>query len=395
MGASVAGIRTAQALRLQGYSGSITLLGEELHHPYDKPPLSKENLQLGDGSSPVLLLTADELTALNVDLRLGVRAVGLDPFACQVETDDGHRWDYSTLVIATGVHPRRLTNASHLKGVHTIRTADDASALRCALARQPRVAVIGAGFIGAEFASAARGYGCDVTIIEMQEIPMAHILGAEVGRQLGGLHGKHGATLYTGVTIDHFDGQDAVTGVALTDGRLIPIDLVVVGVGAEPSTGWLKGSGLPIDNGILCDAQLEVIGFPGIYAAGDVARWPHPLYGFPVRIEHWTNANEHGAIVAAAITGQPAPRASVPYVWSDQYGHRIQIVGRPSAGRLAVLTGDIENQLLAVFADDHDLIVGAVVMDDPRTLMKYRKAISKAATLSDLGLVAPPVSATS
>ena len=395
MGASVAGIRTAQALRLQGYAGPITLLGEELHHPYDKPPLSKENLQLGDGSGPVPLLTADELAALNVDLRLGVRAVSLDTAARQVQTHDGHRWDYSTLVIATGVHPRQLANTSHLNGVHTIRTADDAAALRGALARQPRVAVIGAGFIGAEFASAARGYGCDVTIIEMQEIPMAHILGTEVGAQLGGLHGTHGVALYTGVTIDHIEGHGSVTGVVLADGRVVPADLVVVGVGAEPSTGWLKGSGLPIDNGILCDARLQVQGFPGIYAAGDVARWPHPLYGVAVRIEHWTNANEHGATVAAAITGQSAPRASVPYVWSDQYGHRIQIVGRPSAGRLAVLTGDMENKLLAVYADHDDLIVGAVVVDDPRTLMKYRKAIGKAATLADLGLVPPPVSATS
>ena len=378
---------------MQGYSGVITMIGEELHHPYDKPPLSKENLAEGDGVGPIALLTTEELAALDVDLNLGLRAVRLDPSVRVVETYDGREWVYTELVIATGVHPRRLPVPDGMSGVHTIRTADDASALRGALARRPRVVVIGAGFIGAEFASAARGYGCPVAVVEVQDVPMAHILGAEMGAQLAGLHATHGAELLTGVGFDHFEGADVVTGVALTDGRVLPADLVVVGVGAVPSTAWLDGSGLPIENGIECDGSLQVLGFPGIYAAGDVARWPHPLYGFPVRIEHWTNANEHGAIVASAITGAPTPRVAVPYVWSDQYGHRIQMVGRPSLGALEVLTGDLESTLVAVFADADSLIVGAVVVDDPRSLMKFRKAITKGAFLADLGLAPRPVPA--
>jgi NADPH-dependent 2,4-dienoyl-CoA reductase/sulfur reductase-like enzyme len=380
---------------MQGYAGAITLVGEELHHPYDKPPLSKEMLLTGDGSEPVVLLTTDELEALNVELHLGLRANRLDPANRIVETTDGRQWSYTELVIATGVHPRRLPGTPDLGGIQTIRTADDAVALRGALERKARVVVIGAGFIGAEFASAARSCGCDVAMIEAQDVPMSHILGEEVGALLARLHPANGVELHTGVQFDHFEGTEQVTGVALSDGRVLAADLVVVGIGAEPATGWLEGSGLPIDNGIDCDEQLRVIGFPGIYAAGDVARWPHPLYGFPVRIEHWTNANEHGAMVAAAIMAEPAPRTQVPYVWSDQYGHRIQMVGRPSVGDLASLHGQLDDHLVAVYADSESRVVGAVVVDDPRMLMKFRKAIANRSTMTDLEIVARPVSASS
>jgi NADPH-dependent 2,4-dienoyl-CoA reductase/sulfur reductase-like enzyme len=389
VGASVAGIRTAQALRLQGFEGPITLIGEEPHHPYDKPPLSKD--MLTGAAGPVPLLSVDELGKLGVDLKLGLRATGLDPAERTVELADGGRVQYTELVIATGVTPRSLPGIDPVPlGVHTIRTADDALALRAALSGQPQVVIVGAGFIGAEFASAARGYGCAVTIIEAQDVPLAHILGAEVGALLSAVHRANGVQLLTGVRFDRF-GTDFVAGgrvsaVALADGRLLPADLVVVGIGAEPATGWLASSGLPIADGIECDEQLRVRGFDGIHAAGDVARWPHPRYGFPLRIEHWTNANEHGAIVAASILGKPAPREQVPYVWSDQYGHRIQIVGRPSLGTVVSLRGDVDDHLVALYADGDHVLVGGVVVDDPRGLMKIRKAItnrSKAVQLAE------------
>jgi 3-phenylpropionate/trans-cinnamate dioxygenase ferredoxin reductase subunit len=390
VGASVAGVRTVQALRMQGLQGVVTLIGEEPHHPYDKPPLSKQMLAQ-DGGAPVPLVTAEELTALDVDLRLGLRATGLDPAARLVQTSDGRLVRYAQLVIATGVRPRTLPGASLPggrlpAGVRTIRTADDALALRAALAGRPDVVVVGAGFIGAEFASAARRYGCAVSMVEAQAVPMAHILGAEVGALLAKLHESNGVELYSGVTVGHFqaaaDGH--VSAVRLADGRALPAGLVVVGIGAQPATEWLASSGLPVFDGVDCDAQLRVIGYPGIFAAGDVARWPHPLYGFPARIEHWTNANEHAATVAASILRRPAPAAPPPYVWSDQYGHRIQIVGWPRLGTLASLSGGAEDHLTALYADGSGVVVGGLVLDDPRTLLKVRKAIAKRSQVSEV-----------
>lgn len=383
VGASVAGIRTAQALRMQGFDGAITLVGEELHHPYDKPPLSKESLTT---DVPPHLLTEAELTQLDVTLHLGVRATGVNATAGVLHTDSGDH-EYDHLVIATGVSPRTLAG-SDLTGVRTVRTADDAAFLRERLATRPRVVVIGAGFIGAEFAAAASAAGCEVTIIEAQATPLAHLLGDQVGARLARLHSTHGVSVLTSVRFDHFVGETAVEGVALADGEVLPAELVVVGIGADPATSWLTDSGLPIDNGVECEADLRVVGHPEIFAAGDVARWPHAHYGEPIRIEHWTNANEHGALVAAGITGGDAPRVNAPYVWSDQYGHRIQIVGLPSRGTLTHLGGEGPDDVVAVYADDRGVVVGGVVVDDPRAFMKLRKAVTKRTPASEL---APPL----
>jgi NADPH-dependent 2,4-dienoyl-CoA reductase/sulfur reductase-like enzyme len=387
VGASVAGIRTAQALRMNGYADAITIIGDELHHPYDKPPLSKQMIGTEAEYAAVPLLTVDELAALDVDLRLGVRATALDPQERMITTADGGTVRYTQLVIATGVTPRTLPFPTY-RGVHTVRTADDATALRESLITAPRVVVIGAGFIGAEFASAARDFGCPVAIVEMQEVPMAHILGAEIGDALAELHRAAGVEVHTGVLVDHLesDAAGAVTGVALADGRLLPAELVVVGIGARPATDWLSGSGLPIDDGVECDERLRVIGFPDIHAAGDVARWPHAFYGVPLRIEHWTNANEHAAIVAADLLGKPAPAAQLPYVWSDQYGHRIQIAGRPGLGALAVRQGNAHDHLVAIYGDADGTAVGAVVVDDPRAFMKIRKSIVKRQPVAQIEL---------
>lgn len=382
VGASVAGVRTAQALRLQGFDGTITLIGEEPHHPYDKPPLSKEQLAADAPDAPPALLSVEELAQLDVELQLGVRATGVDPLSHVVFTDAGiHEYDH--LVIATGVSPRTLPG-SERTGVRTVRTLDDARFLRSQLASKPRVVVIGAGFIGVEFAAAASSRGCEVTIIETQETPMAHLLGDRVGGRLAALHTLHGVDVRTGVRFDQFVGDSTVEGVALADGEVLPADLVVVGIGASPATEWLADSGLPIDNGVECDADLRVVGHPEIFAAGDVARWPHSHYSEPIRVEHWTNANEHGAMVAAAITGAPAPRVQVPYVWSDQYGHRIQIAGLPSRGTLARLAGDGPQDLIAIYVDDAGTVVGGVVVDDPRAFMKLRRAVTKRASLANL-----------
>jgi NADPH-dependent 2,4-dienoyl-CoA reductase/sulfur reductase-like enzyme len=392
VGASTAGIRTAQMLRRQGFAGELVVIGQESHLPYDKPPLSKDMLERDGAATPTALLTEAEYSALAIDLRLGVRAVGLDVERRCVEVADGTDIDFDQIVIATGLVPRSLPGADALGGIYTIRDVVDAVALRNELADARRVVVIGAGFIGSEFASAARRYGVTVDIVEAQDIPMAHLFGPDVGRRLSGLHARHGASVHTGAVFAGFLGTDRVSAVQLKDGRVLPADIVVVGIGARPATDWLEASGLPIDDGVLCDRSLRVHGCDGVYAAGDVARWPHPLYDTPVRIEHWTNANEHAAIVAAAVLGAPAPTVQPPYVWSDQHGERIQVVGRPSAGRPTMLRDPTGIRgLVAVYVDDATRIVGAVVVGDPRLLMKLRKAVAGRLRLDEVAVDLEPV----
>src|SRR5688572_2908671 len=296
---------------MMGYADAITMLGEEPHVPYDKPPLSKE--MLDDEGAPVPLLTEADLAGLGLDLRLGTRATGLDTARRQVRTEAGEVLDYGDLVIATGVNARELPGSTQLEGVHTLRTHDDATAVRAAMAAARHLVVIGGGFIGSEVAAAARRRGLKVEIVEPQQIPMAHLFGPEVAVELAQLHELNGVVVHAGVGVAELLGGDRVTGVRLTDGRTLDTDLVVVGIGAVPATDWLAGSGLPTEDGVLCDEQLRVVGAEHVFAAGDVARWPCSFADSPVRIEHWTNANEHGALVAATIVGQEAPRAQPPY----------------------------------------------------------------------------------
>jgi NADPH-dependent 2,4-dienoyl-CoA reductase/sulfur reductase-like enzyme len=387
VGASVAGIGTARALRSHGYDESIAILDEELHTPYDKPPLSKEMLAAGGRREPAALISPEELATLGIALRLGVRAVRLDASARVVVTDDGEAVPFTDLVIATGVRARTLPLPTPA-GVYTLRSLDDADTIRAELERASRLVIIGAGFIGAELASAARLHGVDVVVLEAQPTPMAHLFGDEVAGVLNSLHSINAVTVLAGVQVSGFLGSDRFTGAELADGRSIQGDFAVVAIGARPDTAWLESSGLVISDGIACDARLQALGTTGIYAAGDVARWPHGLYEADLRIEHWTNANEHAGIVAAAIMGEPAPAAQVPYVWSHQYGRFIQIVGQPRRGQPTITWGHIaDGPFRAVYTDSAGLVVGAVSVDDPRTTMTCRKAIKKgtAVTALDFG----------
>lgn len=362
------------------------MLGEEVHLPYDKPPITKAMIEPGSDGALTPLVPEHAFTELDLDLQLGVRAVALDPERQIVTTDADRRLAYERLVIATGVTPRTLDGVGELSGVHTVRTADDAQRLRAALPDAQHVVVIGGGFIGAEFATAARAYGRRVTVIETQRIPMSHVVGPEVGAVLAGMHADNGVELLTGVAVTRFEGKQGVSAVVLQDGRSLLADLVVIGIGTVPATGWLATSGLPIADGIDCDEQLRVIGARNVHAAGDIARWPHPLYECSVRIEHWTNANDHGAVVAASILGHPIPAAPVPYVWSEQYGHRIQIAGRPSSGELAATFGDVADHFAALYADAAGRLIGAVTVDDPRLLLRCRKAIGARARVDEIQL---------
>lgn len=380
VGGSTGAVRSVQALRRAGYDGELVLVSDESCLPYDRPPLSKEMLG-AEADEPVPLLTSAEVDDLDLTLRLGHRATALDPFArvLSLQGPDGpDALTFDRLVIATGVTARELSGTEYVDGVHVIRDLDDATAVRAAMGPDRRAVVVGAGFIGAEFAAAARARQMHVTIVEAQDVPLSHVLGAEVGGEVAAIHAENGACLLTGRTVAEVHLRDGrAAGVRLDDGQELPADVVVVGIGATPATAWLEGSGLPISDGVECDGDLEVVGFPGIYAVGDIARWPHPSYAEPIRVEHWTNAGDHAQVMAAHVMGRDRPTVPLPYVWSDQYGHRIQIIGRPSAGRAVSLRGTVASRdLVALYADDAGLLVGGVVVDDPRLLMRLRKAIA-------------------
>ncbi|WP_028925983.1 NAD(P)/FAD-dependent oxidoreductase [Pseudonocardia acaciae] len=390
VGASLAGLRAAQAARRAGHSGPLTLVGGEEHLPYDRPPLSKDYLVAGDdGPEDPTYRTEDQLRdELELDLRLGTWATGLDAARKVVELDEG-ALEYDALVIATGAAPRTLPGASELAGVHTLRTLDDAVAIRAALDAGARTVVVGAGFIGSEVASSARKRGLPVTVLEALPVPLVRAVGEEMGRACAELHRAHGTELRCGVKVTGLVGSSSsggtVTGVALDDGSVLPADLVVVGTGVTPCTGWLAGSGLRLherDGGIICDQTLAT-GLPGVYAAGDVAHFPHPLFdGLLMRLEHWTNASEQGMLAArnALDPAEAKPSASVPYFWSDWYDSRIQFVGIPAADEIRVVSEELgEDKFLALYRRG-DRLTGCISIDRPAQIMKYRRMIMKSAT---------------
>jgi NADPH-dependent 2,4-dienoyl-CoA reductase/sulfur reductase-like enzyme len=331
VGASVAGVRTAEALRRRGFDGRVTLIGAEPHRPYGRPPLSKAFLTGHAAEDDLALLDGDRLDRLDLDLRLGERAAAVDVGARQVRLVSGEPVPYGAAVIATGSLPRRLSAVDGWPGVHVLRTLDDAIAIRAALAAGARVAVVGGGFIGAEVAWSARVLGLDVAIIDPVPALMARGLGPALGTVLAARHADHGITLRLGRSVARAEGAGRVERLVLDDGSSLDADVVVVGIGADPAVGWLAGSGLPVDGGLCCDAWLRVRGTDSVYAVGDVARWPSSRYG-PVRLEHWTNAGEAALAVAAALTGTPAPFDPLPYVWTDQLGSRLQVFGQVRPG---------------------------------------------------------------
>jgi 3-phenylpropionate/trans-cinnamate dioxygenase ferredoxin reductase component len=383
VGASLAGIRTAQGLRSKGFDGTITLIGDEERPPYDRPPLSKQILAGTRQPEQTVLVQADDLAALDLDLRLGQRATELDLDGREVGLTGGDRVSFDAVVVATGATPRELPGTPDLAGIHALRTLDDALAIRAHLEASPKVVVIGAGFIGAEVAATARGRGLDVTVLEVLPVPLGHALGTQMGLVCAGLHLDHGVDLRCGVGVAGFEGSDRVERVVLSDGTHVEADLVVVGVGVRPATDWLAGSGLDVSDGVVCDATLQAVGAPFVYAAGDVARWDHRLYGEQVRIEHWTNANDQGRSVAANLLSGPdaaEPFAPVPYVWSDQYDRKIQVLGRCRADdTVEVVFGSTDDRrFLALYGRDGRL-TGALGFSLPAKLMRFNALLERSA----------------
>ncbi|WP_244930333.1 FAD-dependent oxidoreductase [Nocardioides sp. W7] len=374
VGASLAGLATAGALRSAGFDGDVTMVGDEPHRPYDRPPLSKGFLA-GTVSEADLSLETDDL---GLDWRLGVRAVALDPGTRTVTLASGERLAGDAVVIATGSHARRLPDPP-LAGVHTLRTLDDALALRSELLPGARLVLVGAGFVGAEIASTARALGVDVTLVEAAAAPLAGPLGVEVGALVARLHHAHGVPLLTGTPVDGLVGSDRVEGVRLTDGRLVPADVVVVGVGSVAATDWLDRSGLPLDaGGVACDPVGRTAA-PDVYAVGDVAAWHDPAYAGRRRIEHWTDSLQRPRRTVDALLGtgsvdEPLPP---PYFWSEQYGVQVQYAGRRLGDEtVSIEAGDPAScDVLAVYRRA-ETPVAVLGMNQPRLFGRLRRQLA-------------------
>ena len=377
VGASLAGLRSAEALRRLGYAGRLVLVGEEPHRPYDRPPLSKELLRGEREPEAIALSKPESFDALKLDLRLARRASSLDPVARTLTLDDGESIRFDALIVAIGAAARSLPGTPELAGIHLLRTLDDALALRAELEQRPRVAVVGAGFIGAEVAASCRHRGLDVTMIETLPLPLLTSVGQVVGEVCAQLHSDHGVEQRFGCAVEGFEGEGRVSAVKLSDGSRVDADVVVVGIGVRPATSWLEGSGLEIDDGVVCDAHC-VSSSPGIYAAGDVARWYNPLCEQSMRVEHWTNAVEQANAVAEnLLSGAGAkPFAPVPFVWSDQYDRKIQSCGwaRPD-DEVRIVHGSLEERRFVALFGRKGRLTGAVAMNRVRQLMGVRRQL--------------------
>ncbi|BAH31503.1 NAD(P)/FAD-dependent oxidoreductase [Rhodococcus erythropolis] len=378
VGASLAGLKAVETARKIGFDGTITLIGAEDHLPYDRPPLSKAFLDAdADQQADLAYRDLDGLKELDVELVLGSPATRLD-VERQAITADGTCFEYDAAVLATGAQARTLPGTEGMAGVHTLRTLDDARAVRAALDAGARTVVIGAGFIGSEVASGARKRGLDVTVVEALPTPLIRAIGEQMGETCSALHTANGTDLRCGTSVEAIEGGVAVERVRLSDGSVLAADLVVVGVGAVPATAWLEGSGLELDNGIVCDNTLWT-GVPGVYAAGDVCRWRNGLFDRSMRLEHWTSASEQGALaVRNALDPDAAkPYSTVPYFWSDWYDTRIQFVGVPDADEIDVV-GDVAGGSVVALYRSGDRLVGALALNRRSDIMKYRALILKA-----------------
>jgi NADPH-dependent 2,4-dienoyl-CoA reductase/sulfur reductase-like enzyme len=395
VGASLAGLSALETLRGAGYEGDLVAIGAEAVLPYDRPPLSKQVLQGAWEPEQANLREAGHYEPLEIDWRLGRRADSLDLDRRAVVLDDGEPLGFDGLVIATGATPRTLSDTTGtprapgtppLAGVFVLRTLEDCLALRKELEGGPRVCVVGGGFIGSEVAASCRARGLEVTVLEALPAPLARAFPAELGAACAALHQGHGVDLRTSVGVEGIDGIGRVERVRLAGGGSVAADVVVVGVGVVPTTGWLESSGLELRNGVVCDETCATAA-PGVVAAGDIARWPNRLFGEEMRIEHWSNAVEQGAAAAKRLlaSGEALePFAPVPYFWSDQYDTKIQFLGRAAPDdAMAVVDGSLaEGRFVALFGRAGRL-VGALAFNRPRQLMAYRRLIAGATSWDD------------
>ncbi len=390
VGAGLAGLRACETLRQQGYGGRLRLIGSERHLPYDRPPLSKQLLAGSWDVDRCLLKSAQGLQALGIEVELGSRAENLDLASRVVTLDDGRSLAFDGLVIATGSSARPLAGITGRPDVMSLRTLDDALALRSVISRGgARIVIAGAGLIGLEVAATARGLGARVVVVDPFGIPLERAVGPVVGRTCESMHRGHGVDFRLATALNSVEtGTHNGSGVRcrLSDGTSVEADALLVAVGAVPATSWLEGSGLEVgQEGLLCDASLSAA--PGVVAAGDLVRWPHPLGKAYLRVEHRTNAAEQGEHAAKCLLAGDGPRpsfASVPYFWSDQYGHKIQVIGSPQpTDETVVVDGSLEELCFLALFGRGGRLTGALGFSRPRALMAYLPLLERGASLAE------------
>ena len=379
VGAAASGLATVEALRRKGYAGGITVLGDEPHAPYDRPPLSKQVLAGQWEPARAALRAPEVLAALNAEFVPGDAAVALDPGTRSVRTAAGREYRADAVVIATGMRARVLPGQHELAGVHVLRTLDHALALRKDLMACTRLVVVGEGVLGAEIAATARKLGLDVTMTGPQPAPMALQVGPLVSGLLAELHAEQGVRLRLGVGVVGLTGQlGRVTGVRLATDEVLPADAVVVAIGASPATEWLADSGLRLDNGVVCDSRCRAA--EGIYAVGDVARWHHEGLNRLIRLENRTNATEQAQVVAGAILGENAPYVPVPYFWTDQFDAKIQVHGMlPIGAEVDIVDGDIAARRFVARYRSEGVVTGVLGWNMPKQARLRRQEVVDAA----------------
>lgn len=387
-GAGMAGLHAAESLREAGFEGRITLVGAEDERPYSRPPLSKEVLTgVGDGAG-VALRDDAAFDALGLDLRLGRAAARLLPGERAVELDDGARVRGDGVIVATGARARRP--GTDLAGVHVLRTLADAEALRDDLGEYDRVAVVGAGFVGAEVAASARALGREVVLIEAAPTPLTRAIDPRVGRVLTDLHRDNGVDVRLGTGVSGYEGAGGrVERVRLADGSAVEAPVVVCGLGVDLNTEWLEGSGVALASGaggVECDA-LGRTSVPNVYAAGDLANFPHPRYGGRMRLEHWTNAGEQAGVAARnLLAGEGAAEeyTPVPYFWSDQYKRKIQLLGQAApADTVEFVHGSPEDRKFVAFFGRKGLLIGVLGLKSTPKTMRYRPLLAERTAWKD------------
>lgn len=380
VGGGLAAARTAEQLRRSEYAGAITIVSDEDHLPYDRPPLSKEVLRAE--TNDVTLKPAEFYAENDITMLLGNGARSLDTSAKALTLADGSQLGYDELIIATGLVPKRIPSFPDLPGIHVLRSFDESLALRKEAGTARRAVVIGAGFIGCEVAASLRGLGVDVVLVEPQPAPLASVLGEKIGELVTRLHRAEGVDVRCGVGVTEVAGEERVQKVTLGDGTELEADIVVVGIGSRPATEWLDGSGIEVDNGVVCDDAGRASA-PHVWAIGDVASWRDTVGG-QVRVEHWSNVADQARVLVPSMLGQDPPAAvSVPYFWSDQYDVKIQCLGEPEPTDTVHVVEDDGRKFLAYYERD-GVVVGVVGGGFPGKVMKTRAKIASGAPIADL-----------
>jgi len=382
VGASLAGAKTAEALREEGHDGPIVLIGSEAELPYERPPLSKEHLRGEVPADKARVHPESFYEEHAIDLRLGTTVESIDVHAREVTLAGGERIGWSALALTTGAEPRRLaTPGGDLAGIHYLRGVGDSTAIAARLNEGGRVVVIGAGWIGAEVGASARQKGLEVAIVELADVPLERVLGRELGVIYADVHRDQGVELYTGVGVEAFEGGDRVERVRLSDGRTLDCDFVVAGVGVAPRTALAEQAGITVDNGILVSERLETSA-PGVFAAGDVANAFHPFFGRQIRVEHWANALNQPAVLAKSMLGKPASYERLPYFFSDQYDVGMEYTGFAAAWDEVVFRGDVDaREFIAFWLSGGRVVAGMNVnvwdVTDPiKALIQSRREVA-------------------